>query len=790
MARSEKFRISVTELAKFSCRRGDLSTESVAGPSALEGMNAHKKFQSELIDNMPVTGTLQAEVSLKCTCRIEGREITLGGRIDLVDPQIARLCEIKSTYVAADILPESQIDLQWAQLYLYGFVFLECERKQQKDHKSLALELIHINLRNNDHSTDYRLMTATDLMTFAQTALCKYVQWIDKVEHHSDSMIGTATNLGFPFRSFRAGQRDMAAAVYRASRDGSTVLCEAPTGIGKTISTLYPAFKSMAEGHVSQIAYLTAKVAGSLSAQMALNKLKDHGLKYTVIHLKSKKRACFCTNGRCERDEQGRCPMTLGFFDRLSDARDELLQVGVISDEILEEIAWHHQLCPFELSQQMLPWVQVIIADYNYVFDPLVRLPYFSTPAKKTLVLIDEAHNLLDRSRSMFSAEISRIQCLQESEAYRATHPALALSLVSLSDRMLRSVRAMDTESAVTNVLEKAIRKEVSSTLQTLMEAMSKLPLLPESSSELFKALCRFSVISDIAADNHRCIFRTSRAGVIKEVTITLFCVDASADLSRLYKQYRSLVLFSGTLRPASFFCDTLGLPSSCQSILLTSPFQNSNAYRAVINWIDTRYRQRQASLDLLVGLIHEATSQKSGNYMVFFPSHAYLQQVYIAFTSRYQDTDTWLQERGQSRDEQSLLLSKLDDEGHRIGFAIQGGVFGEGIDYVGPRLIGVLVVGTGLPALDEQTKLVAEHYEKKGRSGFDFAYRYPGFTRVLQTAGRLIRHEQDRGFVLLIDDRFANTGYKQLYPQDWSISYPRDQQSLADDLRAFWSVE
>jgi len=755
----------------------------------MQGMKAHKRVQSEFLNNPLATNSLQAEVALSCSCLIDERQIVLSGRVDLMDSASCWLSEIKSTLVPADKLPLSQIELQWAQLFFYGYMFLHSEQVDSDRSDSVDLDLIHVNLRDYERSVQRRSASRDELIKHAEKALGVYVRWMHAVECRWQHMQSSAVAMTFPFGAFRAGQRDMAAVVYRASRDGDTVLCEAPTGIGKTISALYPAFKSLAEGQVRQVAYLTAKVAGRVTAQQSLEKMQSVGLDFTAIQLRSKQPSCFCSNGRCARDEQGHCPMTIGFFDRLPQARDELLDKGMISAEVMDEVAWQHQLCPFELSQQMLPWVHVVIADYNYVFDPLVRLPHFSMPSRHTVLLIDEAHNLLDRSRHMYSASLSRSLCLQEARQYQATHPRLAQSVTSLAQLMLAHSKAKTAHNTVADDVDKKIQRGVSSTLEELMIAMGERPLLPESSADFFKVLCRFAVIADIAAQNHRCITCVSKMGNVKEVSITLYCVDASKDLARVYKQFKAHVLFSATLRPGTFYRDTLGLPPSASYLRLCSPFNPDNAYRAVIKWIDTRYKQRQASLPALVQLISHAISHKAGNYLVFFPSYAYLHMAYEAFTKLNGDVDTWVQERDQTKQEQADLLSELDSEGHRVGFAIQGGVFGEGIDYIGNRLIGVLVVGTGLPGFDEQTELVSQHYQRLGHNGFDFAYRFPGFTRVLQTAGRLIRHEDDRGFVLLVDSRFAMAEYRLLYPDDWVVSQPDNSEMLNNSLCRFWRL-
>ena len=603
----------------------------------------------------------------------------------------------------------------------------------------------------------------------------------------------SAASLPFPFKHFRAGQHDMAAAIYRACRDKSELMCEAPTGIGKTVSSLFPAIKSLGEGKVRQLVYLTAKAAGRLSAEQAMHKLCGSGLQATMIQIRAKQPTCFCSNGRCERDVSGRCPMTLGFFDRLPQARDELLAKGVIDNDVLDEVAWAHQLCPFELVLQLLPWVQVVVADYNYVFDPLVRISHFSTSRKDTLLLVDEAHNLLDRSRSMYSAELNRSLCMQAANACRQAYPLAARELDALSRQLLTVAdkagfsRDADTNVHVLNDAPSNLSRAVSETRVQLSEAMARQGVPSDVVSDVWKALCRYSVIYELYSKEHRCLVQQTREGQRRQVLVSLYCLDASSALASCYRLYRAAILFSATLRPAAFYQGTLGLREDTRYLQLSSPFDAQRCFRAVIDWIDTRYRQRQSSMKNLVDLIYCSTNYKRGNYLVFFPSYAYLEQVHALFVDTYPQRETWGQSRGQGREEQHRLLDELDTAGHRIGFAIQGGVFGEGIDYVGERLIGTLVIGTGLPAMGTQSELIAQHYRDSGHDGYDFAYRYPGFTRVLQTAGRVIRHESDAGFVLLVDARFKQSTYRLLFPDDWEVAYPQNQARLVNELENFW---
>lgn len=817
MRRKIDLQVSVTDLANFACREGDLLPMGVVSPTAREGIRAHKKFQNSALqainsepekargnksgnesgceDNESDSSNrarsyrpLEVEVSLSCLTIIDGASVVLRGRVDMIDFRASRLSEIKTTLVPVEQVPASQHALQWAQLYLYGYLFLNTDMPDVPKKDAVELELVHVNIRADTTSAERRTVGRGEALSFATRALACYVIWQRRIDSAYEELRASAKTLEFPYTGFRPGQRDMAAAVFRAIRDGEGLLCEAATGIGKTISTLFPASKAMGNGDIKQVTYLTAKVAGRLAVLQSLKKMQSSGLRISAIQIRAKKASCFCSNGGCELDESGRCPMTLGFFDRLPDARNELIAIGIIEDEHLDEVAWRYQLCPFELVLQMLPWVHVVIADYNYVFDPLVRLTHYAESRMDSVLLIDEAHNLVDRSREMFSGVLSRVRCLDEAHLCRLTHPLVTRSLERLANAMLLLVRTQETVELIQDKSDVHIARAAADSIAEMIVCMGQTPPLPESTSDIFRILCRYVAISDLFSDQHKAITEVYRLGRRKEVSVTLYCLDASKALAKQFKLYKSKVVFSATLRPSVFYRDTLGLPGSTTQLQVASPFDAKRANHIVVDWIDTRYRKRNDSLSKLVELIKCVGEKRYGSYLVFFPSYAYLNQTYSAFSQAFPYIQTWRQYPQQSREEQNELLNRLNETGHLIGFAILGGVFGEGIDYLGDSLIGVIIVSTGLPGLNPKMQLVADHYSQLGNDGYDFAYRYPGFSRVMQTAGRLIRSESDGGVVVLVDDRFKQSFYRALYPDSWQVAYPGTIEALLTEVTRFWS--
>jgi len=785
VASKTSLKVSVTALADFSCRTGNLELSATVGPSAKEGMKAHQRIQA--------IRASQSEVKLEIACSVDSVKVTLSGRVDLIDSTEHRLSEIKSTYVPADKLSESKLALQWAQLKLYGYCYLQQLRDNGEliDSQSVQLELIHANLRTLSETSDQVSFSFDELEVFAIDAITRYVEWHQLVWRLQEDMKKTAADLSFPFPQYRKGQRDMAAAIFRAARDGETLLCEAPTGTGKTLSSLFPAVKAIGEGQVKHAVYLTAKTAGREAAMQAIRKLEAAGLHTTSVQIRSKAPTCFCSNGRCERDDNNTCPMTIGFFDRLPAAREEAINAGVLDGKALDNIAWEHQLCPFELALQLLPWVSLVVADFNYVFDPLVRIGRFSESRRDTLLLVDEAHNLLDRSRGMHSGALLRDELLAASKLLSATHAPLAREINSLCSALLSHAKSHDGSEHIDDEVPLKLVKKAGEVIQAYSNALDSGEQVPEPLFDVFKMACRFAVISDLYGAQHKTVSTSQKRKRVMDVSVNLKCLDAAEFLRPQYKLFRSSIVFSATLRPAPFYRDALGLPEDAQQLVLGSPFSPDQVKHLVATQVNTRYQHRQSSTNELVRLLETMISSKQGNYMVFFPSYAYLEQVQSAFSALYPAIDTWTQPRNSTEDERASLLGALENADRtRLGFAILGGVFGESIDYVGDLLIGVALVGVGLPGIGAEQDLIANCYREQGLDGFDYAYRYPGFTKVLQTAGRVIRTETDRGVVLLIDDRFDQAFYRALYPQHWEVEKIESQSELESSLRLFWERE
>ena len=807
MPTARTYKVSVKKFVDFACRSGDLVHTGPAGPTAQEGQVAHKKLQQQKAPGEAAEVTVSASISRA------HQTLKLSGRVDLLQVDkhdaIPRIGEIKSCYAPPERQPASTVALHWAQLKVYGY----CVLKQLRDYGpegidgknksdtpreaepftaplSIHLRLIWINLQSDEMTVDAREFEFAELEEFTLQAADTYLDWMQLISESQKRTRKTAKTLPFPHSEFRDGQRQMAASVYVTTRDKKRLLCEAPTGIGKTVSALFPSIKSLGEKHVDTVLYLTAKNSGRQSANTCIKQLQNAGLALTAITITAKKTTCHCSNGTCERNNDGRCPLTIGFFDRLPQARYELLELGVITPDDVDGMAHKHQLCPFELTLQMLPWVSVVICDYNYVFDPLVRLTHFVDNASRHVLLVDEAHNLAERARSMFSAQLARAD-FKLAIAECSDQPMIAKEL----DRIVRAIdrwaKKYDTQENADTGLPETISRAVDKCTDAMTALTENNVALSEKTADVARELFRYKVIADLFGDHHRTITLKPNAGNKRghynRTTVQLRCLNATHALSHSFRAYRSSTVFSATLRPQQFSRDSLGLPEDAYCLALESPFPPEHQGTFVCNWIDTRYRAREKSVAPLVKLAAQMVKARPGNYQIFFPSYAFMELVHDTFCQRYPDIPTALQKRGSGESDRAGFLERFNSADSLLAFSILGGIYGEGVDYTGDKLIGAMVVGTGLPSVTLEQKLIEQDYSRQGLNGFDYASRYPGMTRVLQTAGRVIRSDTDKGVVLLVDQRFREPFYQNLYPSHWRINQCKDQEQFRHSVTEFW---
>jgi Rad3-related DNA helicase len=766
---ARELKLGIRELVEFCCRGGDLGHDGGPGIRAIEGLRTHQKIQHRYRKQA------DAEVALATTWRIDDIEVELGGRIDLLfaDETPPRIEEIKT--VQAQAVDDEQ-DLHWAQLKCYGACYARLHELDE-----IHLSLNRVILSTGRERRRGELFGRPVLEDFVEETLRRYLRWHRRVEAKREEIRERARALDFPFAGFRPQQRYFAAEVYRAAGNAGRLMVEAPTGSGKTVSTLFPALKAIGEGRSEQVVYLSAKVSGQRQAVAALERMPT-GAAWLVIQARA--RSCPCVTDPLEVDDDGRCRRCSGFFDRLPAAREALFESGRMDVDDVRRCADEHGLCPFELSLQMLPWVEIVICDFNYVFDPLVQLGYFRADARRKLLLIDELHNLVDRARGMYSARLSRAQIRQALAA--ANSQRVESALHSMQQALDRELRAQAEDYAIADMPPAGLLRACQRFGERIGDEIFANKRIAGEILDFAREVFRFQVIAQLFGDHHRLLGSKSLPG--REAK--LLCLNAFEYLRDCFPLFEAICGFSATLSPPAYFRQALGLGEDCKSLSLEPAFAADRLGVLIGTHIDTRYRERERHIDAICESIAVVYRSRPGNYLVFFPAYYFMQQVYERFSSSHPQIETCLQRREFDQSAQEDFLAAFFEGQNRLGFAIMGGRFAEGIDYRGDALIGAILVGVGLPQASREQQLIRDDFESLRLDGFDYAFRFPGLIRVKQSAGRVIRDENDRGVVVLLDRRFAEPGYANHLPSHWRLEYCKDPETLKQSLSAFWLSE
>lgn len=770
--RAKSIKLGIRQLVEFSCRSGDLGYESQPAVSAIEGIRTHQKIQKRYQQEA------SAEYSLRHIVSIDEYEIELGGRVDLLfaDENPPRIEEIKTVYRYSKNDLVSYDEPHWAQARCYAACYA---LDQQLD--EVVVSLNFVNLFSAEEQREVKTYRRLELVNYLEQVLRRYLNWHRLIVRQRETTVATARNLEFPFDSFRQQQHNFAAQVYRSIRQGKRLLIEAPTGSGKTISTLFPSVKAIGEELADQIIYLSAKTSGQNEAIKAIDAMINKGLQTSYLVIQAKAKCCACVSDPSEITDEGKCRRTLGFFDRLPAAREALIEIRSISSESLRGVADEHLLCPFELSLQMLPWVDIVVCDLNYIFDPLVQLSYFKTDSKRKLLLIDEMHNLVDRARGMYSACINRKQIKHCSQATNST--AVNRAIKSIANALDKYCRELEETESVNNQVPARLTLATSKFSEKLGIDLFNNKQVTSETLEFAKAIFRFQCINNLYSEHHRTISKKP----VAEREVKLVCLNAFEYLKQIYPLFHAVCGFSATLSPANYFLQALGLDNDAHAFRLDSSFPAQNLQVSICNYVDTRYRQRDQYISQICATIYTAYTARPGNYLVFFSSYHFMHKVHDHFNRHYADIDTMLQIRASNDAQRSDFLSHYFERDYTLGFAIMGGIFAEGIDYSGSSLIGAIIVGVGMPQANTEQQLIQQDFDSMRMNGFDFAYRFPGLTRVQQSAGRVIRSENDHGVIVLIDNRFRQAAYRQYLPPHWQARECSDIETLQQLLVQFW---
>ncbi len=766
-------KLGIRNLTEFCCRSGDLGFDGGPGVKAQEGLRTHqaiqKRYQKQAI----------AEYRIQFEIDIDEYHVELGGRIDLLFEQESppRVEEIKTVYSFMNTLSESFGEPHWAQAKCYAACYA-----LQNSIETLAISLNYVNLFNHQEHRQKKIYRQKELKVFLIEIIRQYLSWYKLIQKQHQQTLASATALEFPHASFRQQQRAFAAHVYRSIQQQSQLMVEAPTGSGKTISTLFPSVKAIGENLVEQIIYLSAKTSGQNQAIAAVELMIGRGLQISYLVLQAKAKCCACTdNNPAEINAEGKCQRTLGFFDRLGMARESLVNQRHLNPTVIRQTADLYQLCPFELSLQMLPWVDIVVADLNYVFDPMVQLSYFKTDNKRKVLLVDELHNLVDRARGMYSASLSRDQIKKALETDNNTEITQALNKVNRA--LDKELRAQNEDEAVSEQTPLAIAKAISRFGENLGLNLFTNKQISTQTLEFSKSVFRYQCINNLYDAHHKTI------GIkpLAQRELKLLCLNAFEYLHGIYPLFHSVCGFSATLSPHHYFLQALGFDNNTRVLQLESCFPQHQLQVNICSYVDIRYRQRDDYIDQICATLFRCYQVRQGNYLVFFSSYYFMYKVYDRFQQLYSVINTMLQEKSANDEQRQLFLDQFRNRDKTLGFAIMGGIFAEGIDYQGQALIGAIVVGVGMPQANTEQQLIQQDFDGLNLNGFDFAFRFPGLSRVQQSAGRVIRSETDYGVVILLDRRFQQSPYRRHYPPHWQPRHCPTIECLEDSLTEFW---
>lgn len=752
------YTVAVRALCEFAAKQGDLDMRFTPSPTSQQGIVGH---QTVAASRSP---SYRSEVSLSGTYR----HLVVRGRADGFDPERRLLEEVKTFKGDLDLMPANHRHLHWAQAMVYGALLC-----RQIDLAELTVSLVYFDIGSKREAPPLlQQCSAVELQAFFEALCERFIAWADAELAHRERRDAALTSLRFPHEEFRVGQRDLAKAVFNAARLGRCLLAQAPTGIGKTIATLFPLLKACPVQELDKIFFLTAKGSGRSLALSALETLQRGrpDMPLRVIELVARDKSCEHPDKVCHGES---CPLAKGFYDRLPAARTAAVRAAALNRESLREIALDHGVCPYYLGQELARWCDVIVGDYNHFFDSAALLHGLTLAHTWRIgVLVDEAHNLVDRARAMYSASL-------QAGTLRSVRAAAPVALKKPLDRLRRSWTRLikGTTHAYTVLYEPP--RALASALQDLTESISE--HMTHSPTEVDSALLQFY----FDALQFTRLLDTFGAHSIFDVTLALgtassprqadstLCVRNVLPAQFLRPRFataRTTVLFSATLTPWNFYADALGLPEDTAWLDVAAPFKAEQLAVHIARHVSTRYRHRSSSVEPIARLIAAQYDATPGNYIAFFSSFDYLEQALDEFGMRHPRIPTWRQGRRMDEAEREAFLARFAVDGCGVGFAVLGGAFAEGIDLAGTRLIGAFIATLGLPQFNPVNEELRRRLDGEYGAGYEYTYLFPGIRKVVQAAGRVIRTTADCGVVHLIDDRFARPEVLRLLPSWWHV--------------------
>lgn len=769
-------KLSVRNLIEFVERSGDIDNSFRDSTRMVEGIRAHQKIQKSYGDNY------HSEYSLKNKTVVKDVVFNIEGRADGVikEGDDFTIDEIKSTTrPLSEISGENK--LHWAQAMCYAYFF--CVNKELEN---INISLTYVSVEDYDKKIFKKKFTFDNLYEYYISLLDKYIEFSKIISNNLEKRNKSSKELAFPYMNYRKGQKKMAQAVYKTILDKKKLFVDAPTGTGKTISTIFPAVKAFGEGILDKVFYLTAKSTTKKEALKSLMILKEKNLYIKAVSITSKEKICLNDEVKCNPND---CPFALGHFDRVNKALMDILENEEIMDfDVITSYAEKHRVCPLEFELDISSYADIVICDYNYVFDPNVYLRrFFDDVISSYAFLIDESHNLLERSRSMFSFKITD-SSYKELKKY--FDPKKDSKIIKSIDEII------DTFENVYDRYGKKLffskKDYIDDFDEKLLNLSKKLEVIlikqkdHKNYNEILETyfdINHYIKISDYFTEGFYSTMTFDPDSL--EKTFEIKCVDPAKVLEKKYDMARATVFFSATLSPMKFYMEVLGAKDSLK-LHLDLPFDENN-FMIMNRSLSTRYRDRNKNVLEISDTIHSFINAQKGNYFVFFPSYSYMEDVYDDFKSRYND-DVIIQEKIMDERKRQKFLQSFSYDSQKVGFLVLGGIFSEGVDLKGERLIGTMIISVGMPGVSNERNLIKEYFDEKENLGFDYSYTYPGINKVFQAAGRVIRSEIDRGIIFLIDDRFLWDKYRRLYPRHWKkIIEVKNKKELENTAKQFW---
>jgi DNA excision repair protein ERCC-2 len=756
-----KINLSVKDLIDITIKTGSLNSGFTSASNYLEGISAHKYIQSKYPDNS------KTEIPVSIKVEKENYEITIAGRIDglLQKDNLYIIEEIKSTSTSVKKINKFQYPLHWAQAKCYSYIFLK-----ENNLKKIEIQITYINRYNKKIKSFTEIFLYADLDIFFNDLLSELLYWENKKLTWIKQRNYSIKNLKFPFSEWRKEQRKLSVGCWNTIVSNKNLFVQAPTGTGKTIGTLFPAIKSIASSLADKIFYLTAKTTTQSIAENTISELRKKGLKIKSIIITAKDKICFEKEASCDAES---CQYANDFYFRLNNALIDILNEDSWTKEIIEYYSKKYSICPFEFSLTLSLFADCIICDYNYLFDPFVFLKrfflYFS--GEKYIFLIDEAHNLVDRARNMFSAVLVKSDILKVNRDVKNTieYKKIKTCLNKINSYLL-ALRKECVQEKVNYLIVEKPEEILFNLLQNFVDAFEIAVETEKCKSELlleqYFEIKTFLKIYELYNEKFITYYQTFKNNII----IKLFCLDPSELLKNSIKKGACSIFFSATLSPISYFINILGGDENSLKLTLTSPFKKDNLKIVILNNISTKFKDRQNTIEKITETINDFVSIKKGNYFIFFPSYKYLNNVNNLLKEKNSNLEIVIQNQGMSEEERNIFLNKFSHKNKStlVGMTIMGGFFGEGIDLIGDRLNGVVIVGVGLPKVCLEKEIIKNYFDKINSQGFKYSYIYPGMIKVMQAVGRIIRTETDTGAALLIDKRFTYHEYMKLFPQEW----------------------